>query len=42
MILPITTCSPGGEKDFRAEGRESPQVDVVHENRLFTVDFGSG
>lgn len=30
MILPITSFSPGGEPDFRAEGPDSPQANVLH------------
>lgn len=30
LVLPITGFSPGGEWDFHAAGRHSPQADVVH------------
>ncbi|KIR64011.1 alpha 1,6-mannosyltransferase [Cryptococcus bacillisporus CA1873] len=33
LILPITAFSPGGEKDFRAEGPDSPQANVLHNFR---------
>ncbi|TYJ57723.1 hypothetical protein B9479_001577 [Cryptococcus floricola] len=33
LILPITGFSPGGQKDFRAEGPDSPQANVLHNFR---------
>ncbi|OWZ53328.1 alpha 1,6-mannosyltransferase [Cryptococcus neoformans 125.91] len=33
LILPITAFSPGGEKDFRAKGPDSPQANVLHNFR---------
>lgn len=30
LVLPITGFSPGGEKDFGAEGSDSPQANVIH------------
>ncbi|ORY33027.1 hypothetical protein BCR39DRAFT_520802 [Naematelia encephala] len=33
LILPITAFSPGGQKDFHAEGPDSPQADVLHDFR---------
>lgn len=30
LVLPITAFSPGGQPDFKAEGRDSPQCNVVH------------
>lgn len=30
LVLPITGFSPGGEKDFNAEGSDSPQCALVH------------
>ncbi|WVF65365.1 hypothetical protein IAT40_000092 [Kwoniella sp. CBS 6097] len=33
LILPITGFSPGGQPDFRAEGPDSPQANVLHNFR---------
>ncbi|KAL7421127.1 hypothetical protein Q5752_004012 [Cryptotrichosporon argae] len=33
LVLPITGFSPGGEPDFRAEGPDSPQANVLHDFR---------
>ncbi|WWD21213.1 hypothetical protein CI109_105697 [Kwoniella shandongensis] len=33
LIMPITAFSPGGERDFRAEGKDSPQANVEHDFR---------
>ncbi|WVR08900.1 hypothetical protein IAU60_005959 [Kwoniella sp. DSM 27419] len=33
LILPITGFSPGGQPDFKAEGPDSPQANVLHNFR---------
>jgi alpha 1,6-mannosyltransferase len=37
LVLPITGFSPGGEKDFGAEGYDSPQANVIHNCESWTL-----
>ncbi|OCF32401.1 hypothetical protein I317_05600 [Kwoniella heveanensis CBS 569] len=39
LILPITGFSPGGQPDFKAEGPDSPQANVLHNCKFSTASL---